>query len=106
MRRTGSCRPSHADTKVTLSTDLKTDVTVHSGLAAPAPTSWFCFGGRCSVLPVPTAILDLHATDRGTLPVGVHDFDLAVGHIVGATPFRSRRRRCRSGAPAPTRGHR
>ena len=71
-----------------LSTDLKTDVTVDSGLAAPAPTSWFCFGGGpCSVLPVPTAILDLHATDRGTLPVGVHDFDLAVGHIVGATPF-------------------
>ena len=71
-----------------LSTDLKTDVTVDSGLAAPAPTSWYCFSGRpCSVLPVPTAILDLHVTDRGTLPVGVHDFDLAVGHIVGATPF-------------------
>ena len=71
-----------------LSTDLKTDVTVDSGLAAPAPASWYCFSGRpCSVLPVPTAILDLHVTDRGTLPVGVHDFDLAVGHITGATPF-------------------
>jgi hypothetical protein len=71
----------------TLSTDLTTDVTVHSGLAAPAPASWYCFSGRpCSVLPVPTAILDLHATDRGTLPVGVHDFDLAVGHIARATP--------------------
>jgi hypothetical protein len=71
-----------------LSTDLKTDVTVHSGLAAPAPASMLCYSGSpCSVLPVPTAILDMHETDRGTLPVGAHDFDLTVGHIVGATPF-------------------
>ncbi len=71
-----------------LSTDLKTDVTVDSALATPAPKNMYCYSGKpCSVLPVPTALLDLHPTDRGALPVGVHDFDLTVGHIVGATPI-------------------
>jgi hypothetical protein len=79
---------SRFNQRATLSTVLKTDVTVHSELATPAPKNMFCFSGKpCSVLPAPTALLDLHPTDRGALTVGVHDFDLAVGHIVGATSF-------------------
>ena len=71
----------------TLSTLINTDVTfVSSGQTGnEMPSSWFCFTARrCRVLPVLQAFLNLHATSRGTLPVGTSTFDLSVGHIAGA----------------------
>jgi hypothetical protein len=68
-----------------LSTKVATAVTFHSWQGAPAPNNFYCFTrDPCSVMPVPTAVLDLHTTNRGTLPIGPHVFDLQVGHIQGA----------------------
>jgi hypothetical protein len=68
-----------------LSTHATTDVTFRSGQGVPSPPSIYCYSGRtCSVMPVLTAELDLNATDRGTVPLGITTFDVAVGHIAGA----------------------
>jgi hypothetical protein len=69
-----------------LSTDLRTDVVFNSRWAQPAPKGWYCYPGKpCSILPVPTASIDLHTTTRGTIPVGPASFDLQVGHVTGIT---------------------
>jgi hypothetical protein len=71
-----------------LSTKVTSDVTFHSWQGVPAPKNYYCFTrDPCSIMPVPTATLDLDATNRGTLPVGGHVFDLHVGHIQGAADF-------------------
>jgi hypothetical protein len=67
-----------------LSTNLRTDVIFNTRWAQPAPSNWFCFVGKpCSILPIPTASIDLHTTTRGTIPVGPASFDLRVGHVTG-----------------------
>jgi len=69
-----------------LSTNLRTDVIFNSRWAQPAPSNWYCYPGRpCSVLPIPTATIDLHTTTHGTIPVGPRSFDLHVGHVPGIT---------------------
>jgi hypothetical protein len=76
---------SRRSTSSPLSTSVATDVTFHSGQGVPAPANFACYTrDPCSIMPVPTVVLDLHATTRGTLPVGTHVFDLQVGHIQGA----------------------
>ncbi len=75
-----------------LSTSTETDVTFRSGQGVPAPPSLFCVtGSSCSVMPVLTARVDLHASAVGTLPIGTATFDIATGHIPGAAqlPIRS-----------------
>lgn len=68
-----------------LSTFTSTDVTFRSGLAIPMPQSWNCFtASACSVLPVLRALVDLHSTPNGSVPVGTTRFDLSAGHIAGA----------------------
>lgn len=68
-----------------LSTFTSTDVTFRSGGAVPMPPSWGCFTApRCSVLPVLRALVDLHATPQGVVPVGTTTFDVSAGHIAGA----------------------
>jgi hypothetical protein len=75
-----------------LSTDVTTVVTFHSADAKPAASNIDCYLGRsCSVLPVLTAALDLHASIRGTIPLGERGFDLHVGHVAGATQSAIRR---------------
>ena len=49
------------------------------------PPSWGCFtASSCSVLPVLRALVDLHASPQGTVPVGTTTFDVSAGHIAGA----------------------
>jgi hypothetical protein len=68
-----------------LSTYTITDVTFRSGLAVPMPPSWYCFTARnCSVLPVLRALIDLHASPQGSVPVGTTTFDVSAGHIADA----------------------
>jgi hypothetical protein len=70
-----------------LSTSIKADVTFESSgnSGLPMPPSWYCFTARnCRVLPVLRALVDLHASPQGTLPIGRSIFDVAVGHIEGA----------------------
>ena len=67
-----------------LSTNLRTDVIFNTRWAQPAPSNWYCYPGKpCSILPIPTASIDLHTTTRGTIPVGPASFDLQVGHVTG-----------------------
>ena len=81
---------SNLDRRLTgsfLSTHLHTEVTFRSaaGQGAPMPKGWYCFAGKtCTVLPVLTEGIDLHASPTGTLAVGDSTFDLTVGHIAGA----------------------
>jgi hypothetical protein len=71
-----------------LSTRVTTSVTFHSWQGVSAPDNFYCYTrDPCSIMPVPTEALDLHATTRGTLPVGTHVFDVQVGHIQGAADF-------------------
>jgi hypothetical protein len=68
-----------------LSTEAVTVVTFDSGAGRPAGSNIDCFLGRsCSVMPVLTASLDLHASLRDAIPVGSATFDLQVGHVAGA----------------------
>ena len=68
-----------------LSTSTETDVTFRSAQGVPAPASLFCLTGpSCTVMPVLTAQVDLHASSVGTLPIGTATFDIATGHIAGA----------------------
>ena len=68
-----------------LSTFTSADVTFRSGRAVPMPPSWGCFtASSCSVLPVLRALVDLHASPQGTVPVGTTTFDVSAGHIAGA----------------------
>ena len=70
-----------------LSTFIRSDVSFRSGArtGVPTPPSWFCYTAlTCRVLPVLRALVDLHATPQGTLPLGRSMFDVSVGHIAGA----------------------
>ena len=69
-----------------LSSQIETDVTFDSAEAVPAPKRYVCFFGRggCALLPVLTTAVDLHATDRGTVPIGPATFSVRVGHISDA----------------------
>ncbi|MEP6758918.1 MAG: hypothetical protein ABJB55_06965 [Actinomycetota bacterium] len=68
-----------------LSTATETDVTFRSGQGVPAPSSFYCYtGSTCTVMPVLTAHVDLHATSVGTLPFGTSTLDIVTGHIHGA----------------------
>ncbi len=76
---------SRVYTGSSLSTFTQTDVTFRSGEGLPAPPSYYCIRGfTCSVMPVLTAHIDLHATSLGTIPLGRATFDVAVGHIAAA----------------------
>ena len=68
-----------------LSTSITTDVTFRSAQGVAAPSSFYCYtGGVCTIMPVLTATLDLHATSLGTIPLGTASFDIATGHIAGS----------------------
>ena len=74
-------------TSPVLSTSIRSDITFQSGggQGAPMPAGWYCLTGpTCTVMPVLQALIDLHASPQGTLPLGKTTFDLSVGHIQGA----------------------
>ncbi|OFE14738.1 hypothetical protein BA895_08580 [Humibacillus sp. DSM 29435] len=73
-----------------LSTATTTDVSfVSGGTTGPrAPATWYCpadnGSGGVTLLPVLRALVDLHGTTRGTVPVGSRAFDVEVGYPAGA----------------------
>jgi hypothetical protein len=70
-----------------LSTFIRSDVSFRSGASTgvPTPPRWFCYTApTCRVLPVLRALVNLHATPQGTLPLGRSTFGVSVGHIAGA----------------------
>lgn len=73
-----------------LSTATKTDVSFVSGATSGprAPASWYCpadsGSGAATLLPVLRALVDLHGTTRGSVPVGSRAFDVTVGYPAGA----------------------
>lgn len=73
-----------------LSTATMTDVSFVSGASSGprAPASWYCpadtGAGAVTLLPVLRALVDLHGTTRGSVPVGARTFDVEVGYPAGA----------------------